>query len=154
MRVNEGIKVLCGSIVVYVVVACGSAGERAAESWDAGTASDAHHEGSASDAVVDAILDAVTDPVGEAQALPPDITTENCSKTSGNFVYAEHAYPGKTVVQLAQISAILHSTQIPLPGYSDGSGGAYLRDGYAATICGTTADPQSSRRTVTFVLPQ
>jgi hypothetical protein len=60
MRVNEGIRVLCGSIVVYIVVACGIAGERASSSWDAGPPSDAHH---------DAILDAVTDPVAEAHAL-------------------------------------------------------------------------------------
>src|SRR4029078_12218543 len=74
-------------------------------------------------------LDALTDPVPEAEASSrPSVATDTCNFTVADgrpgFVWAVHAYPGKTVNDLSAVRAVAHIPDAPtswsgsdLPGY-------------------------------------
>jgi hypothetical protein len=162
------LKLLVGSVVVYVVVACGSAVSGVhGQGDDGGTVDDATNGGSddalgggSSSGLMDALANPVRD--AKAQALPPITATESCDKqvpsTNGaiTYLFAEHAFPGKSVNDLAGVRTVLHyAGTIPNnpSGYNDAQGIASLRTGYATVLCGAvqgTSNPTS----VTFILPQ
>jgi hypothetical protein len=157
--------------VYLVVAACGAVnssggffGDDSDDAGESGSADRAHlGDGIVADGIVtddergviDALLDPVLDPVGEAQAAPPDIATESCSRVGGSYVYAEHAYPGKTVEDLAHLRVVMRyktdAGVTQLPGYSRFVTLPWLKPGYAAVICGTTAAMYVDD--VTFILP-
>jgi hypothetical protein len=144
MATKESIKLVVGSIAVYVIMAACSAGggsPRSSPGLD-GSASSGSGSGGNSGSGSDGsgVFDALTDPVTEAMAASPIIATENCNGT-----YAEHAFPGYTVNQLAFVHALINNAAT-IPGYSQYQMGAHLRDGYAAVA--------STSGTVTFILPQ
>jgi hypothetical protein len=68
---------------------------------------------------------------------------------------AEHAYPGKTVEQLAMVHVLgdLPASQPALTGYTHQQNGSYagvfVKAGGVAVLCSTVATTQ----TITFVLP-
>jgi hypothetical protein len=150
-------KLVLGSIIVYVAMAaCGGGPDPLVSNGkDAGT------DGQSLDSTspVDAMLDALTDPVKEASAAPPDVAVEQCDKisnlTGSQVLYAEHAYPNKTVVQLAGVVGVAHMKSVAtqtLPSYSDAVLPVQLRPGFAAVVCGPPGP--NGYDTVTFVLPQ
>ena len=147
----KALKLVGGSVVVYLAVAACGSGARLVATNDASAPQDS--------SIVDAIVDAVTDPVPEAQAgLPPIVAVEPCNKTfvisSTTWVYAEHAFPGKTKTDLASVQTLTHYLpgQMPAPpGYSEELGLPWARDGYSAQLCGT--QPTPSVDSVTFILP-
>lgn len=104
-------------------------------------------------------MDAIVNPVPDAIAAPGAIVaTESCSKTfvyqTTTYVFAEHAFVGKTKTDLTTLSVSVHFTSAnPLtpPGYSDQQSGAYVRDGYASVLCGAQTNPVID--SVTFILP-
>jgi hypothetical protein len=148
----HSVRLLIGSLVVYVLVACGSAmlDQQQHPQQDAGTQ----------------ILDALTDPVGEAAGQPvgPIAATENCDKVymlgGRPYAFAEHAFPGYTAQQLAALQVLLTFNSkivagggVPT-GYSQqvGGVGVFVRDGSAAVECGEGTSP--AFQSVTFILPQ
>jgi hypothetical protein len=175
MQAKEAAKMLGGSITIYVVMAACSAASGpggftsqdgsasgGSGSGSGGTIGASASSGSGSGSDGPSIFDALTDPVPEAKAasLPPIVATESCTGqyTSGGstFVYAEHAFPGQTATQLAAVETLImvpSSASVP-PGYTQEQDVAYVRDGYAAVLCGVTSDPSVASMTVTFVLPQ
>jgi hypothetical protein len=119
------IKLVSGSVVVYLAVACMSAIEMAPSPPPLGATP------------VGPIADALTDPVREAkaQSLPPITATENCDKgtpfAGTTVVYAEHAFAGYTAEQLAAVRAIgtpPAGAAMNNPPYARGQALAYLRD--------------------------
>jgi hypothetical protein len=145
------LRLVAGSIVVYAIVACGSAvmGPSFGEATqDASTPHpiDAGQQGAA-------LADALANPVPEAsaQTLAPIVATENCDKTGqvgGTTVfYAEHAFPGKTANQLAGVQTLLTGSDVP--GYTQSQGLASVRDGYAAVYC--SAVSSAPTMSVTFI---
>jgi hypothetical protein len=145
------LRLLISSLVVYILIACGSALTQT----------------TAGDGEVDAasMLDALANPVPDAIAgpLPPITATESCNKQAPGpsgvtYVYAEHAFPGYTAMQLASVVTIstLTAAGQTIPGYGQSVGGALVRDGSAAQFCGVTTATTStiSVSSVTFILPQ
>lgn len=169
MRAIDVVGSLSGSVVLYVAMAaCGApagsgrAGELSTSTGAGGTANGASGAGSqGSGGVLGGLVDAMTNPVADAHAaLPPDVATEPCNKRahigdSGiDYLYAEHAYPGKTKADLTALRQLGHLTSayVVLPGYADIAGlGAYVRDGIAAVFCGSSQAPIYD--TITFILP-
>lgn len=155
---HSALKFVLGSIVVYVAMAaCGGGPDPLVSTGhDAGVGPDGQTADSTSP--FDAMLDALTDPVKEAAAAPPDIAVEQCDKltlSGPQLLYAEHAYPSKSIVQLAQVVAIGHMKTLAtqtIPGYNDGMLPVQLKPGYAAVSCGPPGP--NGYDTVTFVLPQ
>lgn len=153
------LKLVAGSIVVYAIVACGSAATGPAFVESAMDASSPNPFDAAS--MVAAVRDAIANPVPEAaaQTVGPITATENCDKTwqfaGSTYTYAEHAFPGMTATQLATVEAIAsfdsQSEVLAPPGYSQEQEPVFVRDGYAATACGTSPTTLTS---VTFILPQ
>ena len=88
-----------------------------------------------------------------AGVTPPDVATERCTNVydaGPGYLYAEHAYPGKTTTDLAALRVVVHYV-VPQVGYSQSTSTALVRDGSAAVECGTAASPLID--TVTFILP-
>lgn len=157
-------KLVTGSIIVYVAVACASslsAGPGASAGEDSGsTPRDGSVSGS--DSIGGQIIDALIDPVSEAKAqvLPPLTATETCNKTfqymgTTTYAYAEHAFPGFTVEQLSAVRVLVtfgsdYPAAATIPGYRQSVTTPDVRDGFVALRCGT-ANTYSS---VTFILPQ
>lgn len=151
MKLREVRRALFGGFAIYVLVAACSGAEDARVAGAGG--SSGHDAG-----MLDAIADALTDPVGEAEAgTPPDVATEPCDKVGDiggtMFVYAEHAYPGKTVADLAPIAIAAHFTAgAAFAGYEHSTvAGTYLAAGKVAVNCGPQSAPTFD--SVTFVLP-
>ncbi len=68
------------------------------------------------------------------------------------YAYAEHAYPGKKIVDLASVQVLLHNpTGFGVPGYQTYVTPAVLKDGAAAVTCGAVGAVPYDK--VTFVLP-
>jgi hypothetical protein len=167
------IRLVLGSTIVYMFVACASAlssdsppqpsfdGSAQAESGGSDSVTPAPPTGKES-GIIGAIADAITDPVSEAnaQSLPPITAMERCDKMaavgdSGTTVaYAEHAFPGYTVQQLARAVAIVtwSANFVFIPGYTQSVQTPFVRDGYVAIDCGSATSPEYS--SVTFMLPQ
>ena len=147
-----------GSIVVYAIVACGSAAT--------GPSFVERHLDASSPRPIDAssmvgaVRDALANPVHEAsaQALAPIVATETCNQTAqvgGTTVfYAEHAFPGRTANQLAGVQTLVMESGAGsnILGYTQSQTDAFVRDGYAAVFCGAVSN--GSIASVTFVLPQ
>lgn len=144
-------KVLAASIVVYLAVAaCSAAGESITKRLP-----DAGPLPTEGDGALDAIVDAVTRLDKEAAASPLQVDEEPCDKTFGVYSYAERSYPGRTVAELARVSAIVQFPDgyaVAPPGYRSQLGQAFIRDGAAAVLCGATSSGADQVR-VTFVLP-
>lgn len=91
--------------------------------------------------------------MNEASAgpLPPDVATENCSKTYSIgptlYRYAEHAYPGATAAELAASVVVLGTNPNGPPGFATTQTGAWVRDGAVALVCGVDSNPQFSAAT-------
>jgi hypothetical protein len=154
-KLNEIGRALAAGALVYVVVAaCGN--KTAEDTAGAGVGVD---EAGSDTGSSGGWLDALTDPTTEARAAAPaDIVTEPCNVThpdaSPGFVWAVHAYPGKTVNELSAVRALAHIPDMPsstsgssLPGYSYHTAQVQLKDGSAAVYCGGNYD------SVTFILP-
>jgi hypothetical protein len=115
------------------------------------------------DASDQSMADALLSPVPEAAAAtPPTVATESCSVQSQavagvSYLYAVHAFPGKTKTDLAALRVVGHIIEsVPLlPGYEDTANvPVYVKDGEAAVHCGTvdkTTDAFFDK--VTFILP-
>jgi hypothetical protein len=129
------IRLVVGSIVVYAIVACGSAATGPSFVERAVDASSPNPFDAAG--MVGAVRDALANPVREAsaQALAPIVATETCNKTGQvggvPVLYAEHAFPGKTATQLAgvQVLVAVDPASSNIPGYSQSQVLAYVRDG-------------------------
>jgi hypothetical protein len=160
MRVKEALRIVGGSLVVYVVMAaCSSEGGVPSMIVNAVDAAVGDVGGTSGDATGNA-LDAIVNPIPEASAgpLPPIVATESCTQqapdagTGVTYLYAEHAFPGYTAQQLAGLQILNNDAFTSIPGYSQSQGIAYIRDGYAAVICGSPT--AQSITSVTFILPQ
>ena len=127
---------LSGTALYLVMAACGAS--------DKGVAAVAGDGGFV--AALDAMGDAISDPVRDARAdpLPPDIATETCSANSPIVKYGgadsyivEHAYPGKTVQELALVRVVGESPS--LGGYTHRVGGhygdVYIKNGSVGVPC-------------------
>jgi hypothetical protein len=93
-----------------------------------------------------------TDATGSSDSAPhvdaaptTQIDTESCTHSASfggtTANYAEHAYPGKTVADLAGLVVRWHVVDgngYTLPGYTHELGMPYIKDGFAAAICGYT----------------
>jgi hypothetical protein len=161
------LRLVAGSIVVYAIVACGSAamGPSLGEATQDASAPRVVDAASMGAALADALANPV--PEAAAQSLSPIVATENCDKswpapgyTNVSYLYAEHAFPGYTAAQLSAVRALTvyaSSTSVPVPpGYTQYQNLAFVRDGYAAIQCGSTT-PSGTTLTfssVTFILPQ
>jgi hypothetical protein len=107
--------------------------------------------------IVGIVLVATCDKVGSSKAGgSADVTTETCDKITpdGSNYYAEHAYPGRSKIDLARAVAVVSTGTASMPsvppGYSDVVLSLLLvKDGAVAAICNGDAG-----KTVTFILPQ
>ena len=112
--------------------------------------------------VVVAALSVAVRPEREAHASQHVlvVANESCSHTytsgSQTLSYAEHAYPGLTMHELASIQIVGHLSgqQSPPAGYSHAlaSASPFVRDGAVAVVCGDKA--ASRYDSVTFLLPE
>lgn len=159
MNVRRTLGVFASGTIVYGVVAACSAGGGAG-------GGEASRDAGFFDALVrdaDALLDALVNPTPDANAgpLPPTVNVEACTLVvpygGSNFLYAEHAYPGKTAVELSAVRAIVTypagspSTASWPPGYLTYSGTPYVKDGAVAVSCGVQGGAVA--QSATFVLP-
>jgi hypothetical protein len=170
---KRALEFLGGAVLVYgLVAACGGSGEDAhpplhAEGGSAGTTGVGGGSGtgvdSAADALIDSVVDALSEPVQEADAQAPTgptIVNAPCNivvEYSGNRAYfAEASFPGKTLDQLARLTAYTnYATQFPAgyvapPGYRNYVTLPMIQPGMAAVGCGNAGAKAES---VTFVLP-
>ena len=88
--------------------------------------------------------DAWTAGTSEAAPPAPVTATEACTRVSGPYLYAEHAFPGRTAAQLAAGRAVGHLTisAMTLPNfYTRETTAILVRDGYAAASCGLASSP-------------
>lgn len=151
MKLRHVCRSLASGAVIYIAMAaCG-----AAESANAPLVDDGGGGGSL-DALVDSFVDEVASPVKDAKAGPlaPLTFDEPCDKDiqiSGTTAKgAVHAFPGKTVNDLALLRVV-----IPISGISFGgvpfdratAADIFLSPGAALVAC-------TAGQTVTFVLPQ
>lgn len=134
MRRMQTIKLIAGSVAVYVVVACGSAELRSA---------------------------GVPDAKGQTSPLSPIVATETCSvfvdAGGSGAAFAEHQFPGFTAQQLSAVhflgTVASDVSATSPPGYNQISfTGALVRDGSVAVSCGNASFP--TYQLVTFILPQ
>jgi hypothetical protein len=155
------LRLVAGSIVVYAIVACGSAAVGPSFGEVSPDASVPRVTDAASMGV--ALADALVNPVPEAsaQVAAPIVATEACNKTGPyggsatiTAVYAEHAFPGFTATQLAAVRVLITTSTDVLPGYAQQQDLAYVRDGYAAVYCWLSGDEPDAGASVTFILPQ
>ena len=165
---KEALKVFAGSCAVYAIMAACSSGGGAPNSVSmAGSQNGAHggmqgmggvtSGGAMSGGALGHGGTSGSSPVPDASAQTdsgttgPQVNTAQCNTTIGGDVYAQVNYPGRTVVQLAQVHAIGQLTASSAAG-SQEQALAILVDGSARVYCGTppTALVFTS---VTFVLP-
>lgn len=145
-----------GACVVYLAVAACSA----ATSGDGG-----HDEASAPSGARSGDVSPL-DPVPRAEAAGEETATEPCDKSAGGWIYAEHAFPGRSAVELARVVPLASSPDAYFPGYSQmvvlsaafGVPALVVRDGSVAVLCGmeNSEDRGAKARAtrVTFVLPR
>ncbi len=83
----------------------------------------------------------------------PDVAVEACvlvpGYVGGPLYWSVHLYPGKTVLDLAHVTAVVQSStdSTPRPGFRAYATPCSLRDGAAASSCAGPTDM------VTFILP-
>jgi hypothetical protein len=155
-RANEVLRALAAGALIYVVMAACS-GKGGQDSAGAGVSgvddAGSDREGNSG------MFDALTDPVPEAHGgTPPEVATEPCNVTNpeagAGFLWAVHAYAGKTVNDLSGVRALAHIPSSPsstsgsnLPGFDYHIVEVQLKEGAAAVYCGGNYD------SVTFILP-
>ncbi len=82
------------------------------------------------------LADVLTDPVDDAKAAPPEIKEGQCTDNGGGNYYAEIAFPGRTVNELARATALLHSATSQPSGYDWAqAAGMSIRDGSVRVYC-------------------
>lgn len=106
------------------------------------------------------------DPVPRAEAAGEESATESCSKSANGWIYAEHAFPGRSAVELARVVPLVTSPEEYFPGYSQlvlysgafGAPALVVREGSVAVLCGMEAAEDKGAKAratrVTFVLPR
>lgn len=137
MRISRVLWVLVGSFAVSA--ACSASKESSSSS----PASDA---GRLVDAVADVVRDALglDTSVSDAKAdgppapTPPTVDSVTCSVERGSYVYAEKAYPGRLMDDLARsvTAVVCYPSDIYGSGYTCGTAGFSVRDGSVAFMCG------------------
>ena len=143
MKVREIVRTLVGGCVVYVLMAACAGSEGAGRGGGNGS-------GGASGG-------GVTDPVAGAQAGEPTVVTEKCTKQGEldgmPILYAEHAFPGRSLDELAGVHVYAHLLQSNrvVPGYEYSVSAPQLAEGKVAVFCGYANAPGLD--SVTFVLP-
>jgi hypothetical protein len=161
MQSRRVVEFLVGSAATYVVMAaCSSQMSGQTQQVPMGGTGGAAGEPEASDAsrALDAnqsldsptLIDTIMNPVPEASALPtpPASVDEPCSRTlmTGGYFYryAEHAYPGKVMTELASVVAFGHQVDRAWPalgapdGYSFRAIPTLIGDATVAAICVAT----------------
>jgi hypothetical protein len=143
MRFAVVARSLVSGLVVYVLAAACGASEKAAMVAD---------DGGDPGQVADAFVDELGRPVREASAEEADVAEEKCDKSAGATAFAVHAYPGKSVRDLARVVALVHRAAggdtiagEPFPSIQMN---AQIRAGAVAAQCYGPSD------TVTFALPR
>lgn len=162
MRLNELAKTMVGGAAVYVLAAACS-GINVSSQLQQPDASGPVHDASAQ---AEASVGQCTCPA----PAPVSTFTEPCDKSSVDafpniamgWNYAEHAFPGRTKIELARVVAIAHlvpgAGAIPTiaaasqVGYEDVTMPVYVRDGAVAVVCRNMSQP-STIDFVTFVAP-
>lgn len=152
-----GRTLVSGALFYVIAAACGSSDNVGSAAKDGGELDVV--------AAIDAIVDGVVDPVKDANAdpLPPDVATEQCDKQgtvgAATYLYAVHAYAGKTVQDLSAVRVVLHysngAAQAPTIGgtnYDNAVTIPVLRDGSAAVFCGSAGSLIYDK--ATFILPK
>jgi hypothetical protein len=159
MQIAHVLRTFGGGLVVYVVTAaCGSSGGgETASTRDGGQATDGQ-----------GIVDAIVNPVTEAAAADStpsapvaDVAEEPCNKRvvvdNLTLVYAEHAYPGRSIVDLGRVDVVYHfpvGVKLGLPGFADlASKNVFLKPELATAPCGQEATTANIATSVTFILP-
>ena len=153
MKIAQVIATFVGGSSLYLIMAACSASKMTTSGSDGPSSGDPNRIADGSfEAAVNALTDALIDPVADAKAGTPDVAVENCNKTVGPSIYAEHSYPGKTVNDLTPVQVALHYASVPagLPsGYEHAKiFPTYVKDGAVAVFCTSPSD------TVVFVLSQ
>jgi hypothetical protein len=164
--VRDASLILIGSAALYVAsVACSS--DSGAGSPPGGNADAGRDSNGLLDVVRDVlaeVFDAAPDAVRDSMAQTPTSVTAQCNVLipaptgTGNLVFAEASFPGKTLEQLALTTAILPISQddagnVP-PGYTHYQTiGVALKPGSVVMQCGRDTTAGVLNRTVTFVVP-
>lgn len=153
MRKNVVFASLLGATSIYVVMAACGGSSSAPDT----KSSDGSSSGATPSGPFDAFVDQMMQPVPDAIAgpTPPDVAYESCVSNAAGMV-AEHAYPGKTMVDLSGLRAVVHFGAASSNRLTGANGAyenstswpVYVRDGAAAVLCSNGID------TVMFVLPQ
>ena len=150
MKISSVLSALSSGALLYLVMAACSA---TTDTHAPAASSSADEGGASSGSVVDGMVGAVTNPVPTATAAPgdtgPTVAVEQCDKTyvqNGiTYRYAEHAYAGASVSDLALVRAY-YGIANNIPGYTDAVTITFLKTGSVAVSCVQGA-------TVTFVKP-
>jgi hypothetical protein len=164
---------LSGAGIYAVMAACSAGGGGGGEAGGpAGPMASGQPIGSdsSSGGFVDAFLDELVSPVPDAKAgptapTPPDIAVETCTASySQNYTnvshFAEHAYPGKTVTDLAMVRVVAHLVRpqdmwtgsVPMENQVPAT--IVIRDGMVAVWCGFAGGGGPAiYDKVTFILP-
>ena len=97
--------------------------------------------------------DALSDPVPDAKAAPPDVKEAACQGQAGGAFYADVAFPGKTVTELALVGVLVHFPQVP-NGYEWVTPNQYsVKDGMVHVYCYTDTTGSPKADGVRVVLP-
>ena len=143
MKVREAVRAVLGGCVVYAVMAACSASHNGAAVGSLGAGGGGGN--------------GITDPVSDAHAGEPYVVTVKCDKTGESngspVLYAEYLVPGRTMVDLAGVHAIVHLVESDrvIPGYENMISTPAVADGRVAIYCGGPEHPGVD--SVTFILP-
>jgi hypothetical protein len=157
--------IFAGSAALYIAMVSCSASSGGTSAAGPGPTHDSggFDAGSLVDAFRDVISDVLgTDVVRDASAQTPTAVTATCNVRvlseagTTNVVYAEAAFPGKTVEQLANVAVIFPirpGSRVP-PGYTHNFSSIFvLKPGSVAVYCGVDSTPDVINSQVTVVLP-
>jgi hypothetical protein len=113
--------------------------------------------------LVDALVDAIRPPIRDAEAAPPQVFTVQCDvevpQANGvSHFFAEQAFPGLSVEQLAGVSVVFrYKAEYAKDGYAHQVALATLKPGSARAFCGAQATGGADAipyESATFVLRQ
>jgi hypothetical protein len=158
--------IFAGSATLYVaMVACSADSGGPAQAGGPGPSQDSG--GFDAGGLVDVLRDVLSDVLGadairDANAQTPTTVTGTCNLVvrseagTVNSVYAEAAFPGKTVEELADVEAITPARSVSNlpPGYTHNSLSPYkwLKPGSVAVLCGYDSAADVLNRQVVFIL--
>jgi len=152
MRLRDLALVSFGGVIVWLGVSCAAA---RLDDADRAARKDADPETHDVLGDVVAIMDSLVHDSApkDAAAAPPTTVSASCSVERSGTMYAEAAFPGRTMTDLARTTVVACSaTEQPAgSGYKCATGTLLVRDGSIAYACGAKgfALPTS----VTFVVP-